>query len=105
MRHQETYANYPKASNGGYGLSLLCAVGVGVALGLLFAPSDGRRLRGQIRDGAQRLGRRTAEGYSSAQRTVSDMVERGRSAVHTGRMAFDDARSDLRTAQQPPADM
>ena len=106
MRHHDTYANHSNTANGaGYGLTLLWAVGLGIAIGMLFAPSDGRRLRGQIREGAERLGRKTAEGYSAAHQKVNDMMDRGRSAVSTGREAFAEARSDIRTGQQPPADM
>lgn len=97
----DNYAEYGHMTNGsGRGMAILSALALGVAVGMLLAPSDGRRLRGQIRDGAQRLGKRTSEGYNAAARKVSDIVDRGKSAVTTGREAFEEARSGM-----PPADM
>jgi gas vesicle protein len=98
----ESYSNYGRASNGGgHGLAILSAIAFGVAMGMLFAPSEGRRLRGQIRDGAQRLGRRAADGYNTAAEKATHVLDRGRSAVDSGKEAFQQARSDIRS----PADM
>jgi gas vesicle protein len=98
----ESYSNYGKASNGGsHAFAILSALAFGVAVGMLFAPSEGRRLRGQLKDGAQRLGRRAADGYNSAAETATHLLDRGRSAVDTGREAFQQARSDVHS----PADM
>jgi gas vesicle protein len=98
----DNYSNYGKTSDGGgHGFAILSAIAFGVAMGMLFAPSEGRRLRGQIRDGAQRLGRRAADGYNNAAETASHMLDRGRSAVDSGKDAFQQARSDMRS----PADM
>jgi gas vesicle protein len=82
-------SNHTSASSGGH-ISLLffTGMGIGVALGMLFAPSDGRQLRTQLSDRAQRFGRRTADTYSDAAAMMSDWVERGRSATSAGREAF-----------------
>jgi hypothetical protein len=99
MRH-ENYSDYGRSSNGGHGFAILSALAFGVAMGMLFAPSEGRRLRGQLRDGAQRWGKRAADGYNTAARSASELLDRGRSAVNSGRDAFQDARSGM-----GPADM
>ena len=97
----ENYSAYGRSANGGHGFAILAALALGVAVGMLIAPSEGRRLRGQIRDSAQRLGRRTSEGYNTAARKVTDMLDQGKSAVTTGREAFHEAR----TGVPSPADM
>ena len=82
-------SNYTSAPSGGhFSLTLFTGVAIGVALGMLFAPSDGRQLRSQISDRAQRFGRRTAETYSDAAAMMGEWVERGRSATSAGREAF-----------------
>ena len=42
--------NYDNQENSGYGFAvgMLCGVAVGAALGLLFAPTQGKELRGKI---------------------------------------------------------
>jgi gas vesicle protein len=82
-------SNYTPAASGGH-ISLLFFTGmaVGVALGMLFAPSEGRQLRSQLSDRAQRFGRKTADRYSDAAAMMNDWVERGRSATSAGREAF-----------------
>jgi gas vesicle protein len=82
-------SNHTSAASGGH-ISLLFFTGmaVGVALGMLFAPSEGRQLRTQLSDRAQRFGRRTADTYNEAAAMMSDWVERGRSATSAGRDAF-----------------
>ena len=81
--------NYTSAASGGhFSLALFTGMALGVALGMLFAPSEGRQLRSQISDRAQRLGRKTADTYNDAAAMMSDWVERGRSATSAGREAF-----------------
>jgi gas vesicle protein len=58
----------------GFTLGLLVGVGIGAALGLLFAPSNGRELRHKIGDGARRLGEQSRETYQSTKQRVSEMV-------------------------------
>lgn len=82
-------SNYTSAASGGHiSLTFFTGMAIGVALGMLFAPSDGRQLRSQLGDRAQRFGRRTAETYNEAASMMSDWVERGRSATSAGRDAF-----------------
>lgn len=82
-------SNYSSAPSGGHvSMTFFTGVALGVALGMLFAPSDGRQLRTQLSDRAQRFGRRTAETYNDAAAVMSDWVERGRSATNAGRDAF-----------------
>lgn len=82
-------SNHSSAASGGHvSLLFFTGVAIGVALGMLFAPSDGRQLRSQLSDRAQRLGRRTAETYNEAASVMSDWVDRGRSATSAGREAF-----------------
>jgi gas vesicle protein len=68
------------------GLSyFLLGLGVGVAVGIVFAPTSGVETRGRIRnkalEGGDYLKRRTEDLRESA----SDMVDRGKSAVRSQR--------------------
>ena len=78
----------------GFAMGLLCGVAVGAALGLLFAPSDGKKLRGQIGEQARWLGNQSRDVYERASRSVSDAVSAGREAVSAGRDAFTKTRTD-----------
>ncbi len=71
----------------GFALGMICGVAVGAAVGLLFAPTSGRELRGKIGDGARKVGSQSRDLYESARRTVSD-------AVSTGREAYQKVRTD-----------
>jgi gas vesicle protein len=82
-------STYSSAASGGHSsLTFFMGIAVGVALGMLFAPSDGRHFRSQLSDRAQRLGRRTADTYNDAAAMMTDWVERGREATSAGREAF-----------------
>jgi gas vesicle protein len=81
------YAHQPAAS-GHFSLAFFSGVAIGVALGMLFAPYEGRQLRFNLSDGAQRFGRKTMDTYNDAADRVGDFVERGRSATSAGREAF-----------------
>jgi gas vesicle protein len=85
--------NHSAPSGGHISLTFFTGVAMGVALGMLFAPSEGRELRSQITDRAQRLRRKTADTYNEATEAMGDWVERGRSATSAGREAFRHARS------------
>lgn len=75
----ETHTGY------GFAVGMLCGVAVGAALGLLFAPTDGRELRHKIGDSAKRLGSQSRETYEGAKRAVNDVVSAGREAFHKTR--------------------
>jgi gas vesicle protein len=81
--------NYDNQENSGYGFAvgMLCGVAVGAALGLLFAPTQGKELRSQIGEKAKWLGNQSKDMYASARRTVND-------AMSTGRDAFQKSRSE-----------
>lgn len=68
--------------NSGYGfaLGMLCGVAVGAALGLLFAPTSGKEMRGKVSDGARWLGDQSKDMYETARRSVNDAVSTGRDA-------------------------
>jgi gas vesicle protein len=82
--------NYDNQEQSGYGFAvgMLCGVAVGAALGLLFAPTGGKELRGKIGEQAKWLGNQSKDVYESARRTVND-------AVSSGRDAFQKTRSDV----------
>ena|SRR6188768_3394755 len=80
--------NHSAPSGGHFSLTFFTGVALGVALGMLFAPSEGRQLRSELSDRAQRLGRKTADTYNGAAETMGEWVERGRSATSAGREAF-----------------
>ncbi|HYP05747.1 MAG TPA: YtxH domain-containing protein [Bryobacteraceae bacterium] len=68
------------------GLSyFLLGLGVGVAVGIVFAPTSGQETRGRIRDkaleGGEYLKRRTEDLRESA----TDLVDKGRNAVRSQR--------------------
>jgi len=69
----------------GFALGLLCGVAVGAALGLLFAPTDGKQLRGKIGDSAKWLGNQSRDMYDNARRSVNDAVSAGREAFSKNR--------------------
>lgn len=71
----------------GFAVGMLCGVAVGAALGLLFAPTGGKELRGKIGDGARWLGDHSKDMYQSARRSVND-------AMATGRDAFNKTRNE-----------
>ena len=48
--------NHTAPSGAHFSLTFFTGVALGVALGMLFAPSEGRQLRSQLTDRAQRLG-------------------------------------------------
>ena len=80
-----TYDN-PTTQNGhGFAMGLLCGVAVGAALGLLFAPTEGRELRHKIGDGARRAGNQSREAYEGARRAVNDVISAGRDAFQKTR--------------------
>ena len=82
-------SNHTSAASGGhFSLMFFTGMAIGVGLGMLFAPSDGRQFRSHLGDRAQRFGRRTAETYNVAAALMSDWVERCRSATSAGREAF-----------------
>jgi gas vesicle protein len=79
MHETQEHTNY------NFALGLLCGVAVGAALGLLFAPSDGKQLRGKVGESAKWLGNQSKEVYDRASRTVSDAMSAGRDAFHKTR--------------------
>ena len=82
------YDNQNQESGYGFAVGMLCGVAVGAALGLLFAPTGGKELRGKIGEQARWLGNQSKDAYESARRTVND-------AVSSGRDAFQKARTDV----------
>ena len=86
--------NHSAPSGGHFSLTFFTGVAIGVALGMLFAPSEGRQLRSQLTDRAQRFGKKTADTYNEAAEMMGDWVERGRSATSAGREAFRRTRAN-----------
>jgi gas vesicle protein len=71
----------------GYGfmVGMLCGVAVGAALGVLFAPSEGKVLRGKIGESARQISDQSKDMYDSARRAVNDAVTSGREAFQKTR--------------------
>ena len=69
----------------GFAVGMLCGVAVGAALGLLFAPTGGRELRGKIGDKARWIGDKSRDLYDTASRTVTDVAAAGKDAYQKAR--------------------
>ena len=71
--------------------SFLMGLGVGVAVGILFAPKSGEETREMIKnkagEGSDYLKQRSTE----FRQTASDWVDKGREAVRSQRESFSDA--------------
>ena len=77
--HEQTQTGYT------FAMGMLCGVAVGAALGLLFAPTGGKELRGKIGDGAKWLGDHSKDVFESARRTVNQATAAGREAYERTR--------------------
>ena len=90
QKEAQSMNNYDNQEQSGYGFAvgMLCGVAVGAALGLLFAPTGGKELRGKIGEQAKWLGNQSKDAYQTARRTVND-------AVSSGREAFQKTRTDV----------
>ena len=86
---------------GGFAVGLFCGIAVGAAIGMLFAPSQGKELRRQLSDRADRLRRETVDRYNEAANAVNTVVGRGRDAVAGARDAYHRARVDLEAGIPP----
>ena len=82
-------------------IGLLCGTAVGAAIGLLLAPKTGAEMRHTLAESADRFRRRANETYNEASGAVSNLVEKGRSAVRRAQnkaeSAMEDAASSIRS--------
>jgi hypothetical protein len=88
-------------AGGGFAAGLFCGITLGAAIGLLFAPFEGRRLRQELTSGAERIRRETLDRYRWTVGNVGSFVERGREALEAGRQTFENAR--VNAARMPHA--
>ncbi len=89
--HHDVKMTHDTADQGGrFLVGVICGAAVGAAVALLFAPRSGADLRGQIVDGAQRVGRQAADASNRASSTINEMVSRGKAAAERGREAAND---------------
>jgi gas vesicle protein len=95
MHEVDSYYGESTAHTNGFVMGLLCGAAVGAALGLLFAPKPGSELRSQLYDSTERMRRRAGEAYNQASDTMSDLVDKGRSAVRRGRQKAEDTMSSV----------
>ena len=58
---------------GGLGIGLL----IGLAIGLLYAPREGRETREMLRERAEEVREKTTEAYEKARKTAADVVKKG----------------------------
>lgn len=90
MHEVDSYYGETAAHTNGFVMGLLCGAAVGAALGLLFAPKPGSELRNQLYDSTERMRRRAGEAYNQASDKMTDLVDKGRSAVRRGRQTVED---------------
>jgi gas vesicle protein len=68
------------------GLSyFLLGLGVGVAVGIVFAPTSGQETRGRIRSKALESGEYLKRRSEDLRETATDLVDRGKTAVRSQR--------------------
>lgn len=89
MRGRNTWA--------GVASGFFIGVGIGAALGVLFAPSSGEETREYLadtaRDGMDRAILKGQKWSRRAHRTVNEVKEQLRDAAEVGERAYDEARS------------
>ena len=109
MRNQDDlpYIIVERDSGGSFGSFFLGAL-VGAGLALLFAPQSGEETQEEIRERAQKLRIAAEERIREAQNTLEERLDTARDgvqarvgivkdAVESGRLAAQEARSDLET--------
>lgn len=74
-------------------LGFAAGAAAGALAGLLFAPKSGAELRRQARDSASRARGTVADKYDTAKQAVTEVVDRGRRALHVGRETYNEART------------
>ena len=68
-------------SNGDQLMYFIAGVGVGVIIGMLFAPRSGEEARGYIRERAQEGGDYLKRQTAELRNTASDLLEKGKDYV------------------------
>ena len=58
---------------GGLGIGII----IGLTIGLLYAPREGRETREMLRERAEEVREKTAEAYEKAKKTASDVIKKG----------------------------
>lgn len=101
MHASDEYGYTTTHSGNEFFIGLLCGAAVGAAIGLLLAPKTGAEMRQTIAESADRFRRRANETYNDASGAVSNLVEKGRSAMRRGQgkveSAIDDVATNLRS--------
>jgi gas vesicle protein len=97
------------------GLSyFLLGLGIGVAVGMVFAPASGEETRGRIRNRAQEGGDYIRRRSEDLRESASDLVDRGKNAVRSqreqlnaaveaGRQAYRETMSEVSSSSPNPA--
>lgn len=101
MHSSDEYGYNTRPGGNEFFIGLLCGTAVGAAIGLLLAPKSGAEMRHTLAESADRFRRKATDTYNEASGAVSNMVEKGRSAMRRGQnkaeAAMEDAASSLRS--------
>lgn len=90
-------------NGGAFLLGLLAGAAFGAALALLFAPKEGRQLRGDLSESAERWQKNAADAYRQASDQLNQAVERGREAYERALAAAKRAADEVRNVSARPA--
>lgn len=90
MQGTDAYTAPREGRGGDFMMGMLWGTAVGVAIGLLLAPSSGAEFRGQIANSADRVRRKASSTFDGMSGTVNNIMQKGRSTYGRARDAVDD---------------
>lgn len=90
----------PDTRDSHFMLGLITGAAIGAGVALLFAPREGARIRQDISENAQRVGRRLSENYGEVAGTVREsarrVMDQAGDLIERGRGAYQEAADEVR---------